>query len=255
MTWTRWKRLFEAEAGRGVLLLDDPMVAALERERDDVAALLEAERARLRSLEQHERATRKKGFEIVAGVDEVGRGPLAGPLVAAAVIFDDQPWIPMLDDSKKLAEELREALHALVIERAMSVGVGVIEVEELNTCNLHEASLEAMRRAISQLAPQPSLVLVDGCHAVPGLSCAQQTIIKGDASSVSIAAASVVAKVIRDRRMAELDERCRGYGFAVNKGYGTPDHLEALARLGPCEAHRVRFGPVARALEQQLPLF
>lgn len=252
----RFRALFDDVTDGVVVALDDARVRARQRSCEKTAALVAKEKARLRQMERYEREARRDGFARVAGVDEVGRGPLAGPLVAAAVVFEAPPLIPMLDDSKRLTEEVREALFDLVHARAASVSVGIIDIDELNETNLHVASLLAMRRALDGLTTSfPDFVLVDGCHAVPSLPCAQRTLVKGDSLSVSIAAASIVAKVTRDRRMRELDARWPAYRFAQNKGYGTAEHLEALARLGPCPQHRTRFAPVARLVDPQLRLF
>lgn len=254
-TPARFRALFDTVTGGCIVALDDPRVRASQRACEKTAILVTQERARLRQMERNERNARREGFTRVAGVDEVGRGPLAGPLVAAAVVFDGSPLIPMLDDSKKLTQDVREALFDLVHARASSVAVGIVEIDELNETNLHVASLLAMRRALDGLTVVPDFVLVDGCHTVPSLPCAQRALVKGDSLSVSIAAASIVAKVTRDRQMRELDERWPAYGFAQNKGYGTADHIEALARLGPCPVHRTRFAPVARFADPQLRLF
>lgn len=255
LTPKRFTAICEEGARGGLVTLDDPGILARERACPKTALLLGDERARLGRMHRFEDAARAEGHAQVAGVDEVGRGPLAGPLVAAAVIFDGQPWIPMLDDSKKIDEALREALYEVVRARALAAAVTVVEVDELNVSNLHKASLEAMHRALRGLRVPPDMVLVDGCHAVPGLACEQRAIVKGDALSVSIAAASVIAKVTRDRIMRALDVRWPGYGFAHNKGYGTTEHLEALARLGPTPVHRTRFAPVARVADTQLALW
>ena len=255
LTAARFHSLFDAVTGGAVVPLDDPRIRKRQRECDKTAVLLSAERTRLRQMERHEREARQAGRGLVAGVDEVGRGPLAGPLVAAAVVFDEQPWIPMLDDSKRLSEDTREVLFDLVYAKAVGVSVAIIEVDELNRSNIHAASLLAMRRALEGLPQAPGLVLVDGCHAVPALPTAQKTLVKGDQLSLSIAAASIVAKVTRDRRMIELDARWPAYGFAQNKGYGTAEHLSALSREGPCPVHRTRFAPVAQCVDRQLRLF
>ncbi|MCA9796703.1 MAG: ribonuclease HII [Candidatus Eremiobacteraeota bacterium] len=182
-----------------------------------------------------------------AGADEVGRGPMAGPLVAAAVAFGERPWIPWLKDSKKLKPEEREELCEWVKSRALAYGVGIVTVEEINDGNLHHLSLEAMRRALSQLPLTLGLVLIDGKFTIPNWPTAQQALVKGDDKSVCIAAASILAKVTRDRMMVELEERYPGYGLAEHKGYATDSHMQALRRLGPSPIHRFSFAPVREA--------
>ena len=190
----------------------------------------------------------------MAGVDEAGRGPLAGPVVAAAVILDPAHPIDGLDDSKRLAEPRREALHAEIVERARAVAVAAVEPAEIDTLNILWATMTAMQRAVVALEPVPGRVLVDGDRC-PELTVPAQALIGGDALEPAIAAASIVAKVERDRLMVALDSQYPGYGFAAHKGYSTPEHLEALLRLGPCAVHRRSFAPVRLALDQlRLPL-
>lgn len=188
----------------------------------------------------------------IAGVDEAGRGPLAGPVVAAAVVLDARRGWDGLDDSKKLTPQAREMLYARVLEGARAFSWAVVGPRAIDTLNIRRASLEAMRRAVERLAVPPDLVLVDGDSQVPGLGCPQQAVISGDARLLSVAAASILAKVVRDRIMERLDGVWPGYGFARHKGYGTPEHLAALARLGPCPLHRFSFTPVR---VQELALF
>jgi ribonuclease HII len=203
-----------------------------------------------RDLFEWEARLRREGFLRVAGVDEAGRGPLAGPVVAAAVILAD-PCDPAdfagLDDSKVVPPERRERLYAAVTARAAAWGVGTVGPEEIDAVNILQASLAAMRRAIESLAPTPDFVLVDGNQPVRGLPIPQRTLVGGDGRSASIAAASILAKVTRDRLMRELDAVYPDYGFARHKGYSTPEHCAALERLGPCPIHRRTFAPV-RAL-------
>ena len=180
----------------------------------------------------------------VAGVDEAGRGPLAGPVVAAAVILPPGRRWDGLDDSKQLDAETRDALYARVLEEARAFAWAVIGSREIDRMNIRRASLEAMRRAVRRLRLPPQTVLVDGVDIVPGIDCDQHAVIDGDARMLSIAAASVLAKVVRDRIMQRLDAVFPGYGFARHKGYGTPEHLEALDRLGPCRIHRYSYSPV-----------
>jgi ribonuclease HII len=185
---------------------------------------------------------------IVAGVDEVGRGPLAGPVVAAAVILDPERPIDGLADSKKLSEKRREALALLIKERAHSWCLGRAEVEEIDQINILQASLLAMQRAVEGLPFMPQLAQVDGKHA-PNLTCKVETIIGGDSLVEAISAASIIAKVARDHEMVELDARYPGYGLAKHKGYPTKQHLQGLQSLGVLPIHRRSFGPVKRLIE------
>jgi ribonuclease HII len=185
----------------------------------------------------------------VAGVDEVGRGPLAGPVVAAAVILHHERPIEGLADSKKLSEKRREALDQAIRERALCWALGRAEPEEIDRINILQASLLAMQRAVAALTTQPGLALVDGNRA-PQLACQVRTIVGGDAIEPSISAASIIAKVARDREMVELDARYPGYGLAKHKGYPTKQHMEALQALGVSEIHRCSFGPVQRLLKR-----
>lgn len=180
---------------------------------------------------------------FVAGVDEAGRGPLAGPVVAAAVMFPPGSWIDGVDDSKKLSAKRREELFELICQQALSVGIGIISHTIIDQINIYQAAVQAMIEAVSKLAPLPQHVLVDGPiqpwrghNDIPSTS-----IIDGDTKCFSIAAASIVAKVTRDRMMIELDKQFPQYGFARHKGYGTKEHYEALRKFGPCEIHRRSF--------------
>ncbi len=191
--------------------------------------------------------TRERGFEgPVAGIDEAGRGPLAGPVFAAAVILDGARIPIGLDDSKKLSAAQREAAFDKIMAQALAVGVGRCEVEEIDSLNILGATMLAMRRAADALSSKPIHALVDGNRA-PDLSCPVETIVEGDGKSLSIAAASIVAKVLRDRVMCELDLEHPRYKWAQNKGYGTRDHMAALSALGPTVHHRLSFAPVALA--------
>lgn len=187
-----------------------------------------------------ERRAWARGCRHVAGVDEAGRGPLAGPVVAAAVILPPDAVLPGLDDSKRLAPARREALDPLIREVAVAWSVAVVDVEAIDRLNIAQAAFEAMRRAVRGLAVPPEHLLVDG-FPLPGAPCSQEGIVGGDHLSHSIAAASVLAKVERDRLMDALSRRFPGYGFEVHKGYPTPAHREALRRLGPSPAHRRSF--------------
>jgi ribonuclease HII len=189
----------------------------------------------------------RAGARAVAGVDEVGVGPLAGPVVACAVVLPERVDLPGLDDSKRLTPAARERLAAQIREQALALGLGALEPREVDALNVHRASLEAMRRAVMQLGVVPDHVLVDA-RTIPGLASPQTALVHGDAVDGSIAAASIVAKVHRDAFMGALHERYPGYGFARHKGYPTRDHLAALRRLGPSPVHRRSFGPVAALL-------
>ena len=191
---------------------------------------------------------RDQGFHLVAGTDEVGRGCLAGPVVAAAVILPAGCYISGLDDSKKLSPEQRESLIPEIECQALSFSIAEVSPGEIDRINILQASLAAMKIALEGLNPGPDAVLVDGNQPVP-ISIPQKTVVKGDSRSVSIAAASVLAKVHRDRLMAELDSRFPGYGFAKHKGYATRQHLESLKKLGPCPVHRRSFKGVKELLQ------
>jgi len=191
-----------------------------------------------------EASLRRKGYARIAGVDEAGRGPLAGPVVAAAVVLRPGRRLTGVADSKKLTESQRLYLFEVILEAAEAVGVGVVTEREIDGTNILKAARGAMHEAIMALRPVPDMVLVDG-WPIPGLQLPQQAIIGGDARCASIAAASIVAKVARDRLMYALDSVYPGYGFAQHKGYPTPRHISAMRRLGICPVHRRTFGPVA----------
>jgi ribonuclease HII len=197
-----------------------------------------------------ERRAAKEGFVVVAGVDEAGCAPLAGPVVAAAVILDPKRTPKGINDSKKLTPQAREILFAAITATAQ-YGVGIAEVARIDADNILNARLWAMAQAVEALVPLPALALVDGNRA-PALPCPVRTVIGGDGISVSIAAASIVAKVTRDRIMSDLDALWPGYGFAEHKGYSTPAHNAALSRLGPSPHHRRSFAPVRLAIDAEL---
>ncbi len=187
------------------------------------------------------------GIWPVAGVDEAGRGPLAGPVAAAAVILDPDDIPDGIDDSKALTAEVREALFASIVGRALAVGIAFASTAEIDALNIRQATFLAMGRALAALAVTPAHALVDGSDVPPALACPARAVVKGDATSLSIAAASILAKVSRDRLMRRLCARYPAYGFSQHKGYGTRRHRAALAEHGPCPAHRRSFSPV-RAL-------
>lgn len=202
--------------------------------------------ARRRTLLRFERALWARGVTHIAGVDEVGVGPLAGPLIAAAVILPQEVGLRGVDDSKKLTRAARERMSEQIKACAIAVGVGVVSAEEVDRLNTFWASIEAMRRAISAL-PIPAQHLLIDARRIPDLNLPQDALIKGDGRSYSIAAASIVAKVERDGVMTGLDQDFPQYGFANHMGYGTREHLDALARYGPCPVHRRSFIPVCQA--------
>jgi ribonuclease HII len=189
---------------------------------------------------------------LIAGVDEAGRGPLAGPVVVAAVILDASRRINGLADSKVLTPERRAVLDARIRQRAIAFSVVAIEVEDIDRYNIFQATMLGMSRALAALAPAPAFALIDGNHLPKSLCCQARAIVDGDAKERAISAASILAKVARDKLMCELDGQYPGYGFAQHKGYGTPEHLEALQRLGPCPQHRTSFMPVRQCAQTQL---
>ena len=201
---------------------------------------------------RRERALMRRGTLPVAGVDEAGRGPLAGPVCAAAVILDPSHVPKGLDDSKRLDARTREDLYEAIVDKALAVGVAFASAAEIDRVNIRQATFLAMRRALAALAEVPAFVLIDGNDLPPCLICEGETLVKGDASSASIAAASIVAKVTRDRLMRRLCAAHPSYGFSRHVGYGTREHLAALVRHGPCAAHRMTFAPL-RALPAIAP--
>lgn len=197
---------------------------------------------------QFERRLQRQGYKAVAGIDEAGRGPLAGPVLAAAVIFPDDFELPGLTDSKKLSPAARERLFPLIRQQALAVGIGLASPTEIDQVNILQATLQAMLRAVTRLSLAPDYLLIDGITPLPH-TLPQQTLKKGDSRSLSIAAASVIAKVVRDRLMVQYDRRFPGYGFAGHKGYGSVAHRQAIANLGPCPIHRATF----RGVREYLP--
>jgi ribonuclease HII len=205
--------------------------------------------ARCVTMMAEERLLQANGFSRVAGVDEAGRGPLAGPIVAAAVVLRHP--IEGLNDSKLLKPEERDRFFALLQRQGHAIGTAIVPVEAIDKWGIQTANYSALAQAASRLDPPPDFLLVDGFH-IPGCPFPHKRLVKGDRRSQSIAAASVVAKVIRDRIMEEVDRLHPGYGFVKHKGYATAEHLEAIGRLGPCKAHRRSFMPVAGAYETGL---
>ena len=213
-------------------------VQALIRRSEKQRETLEKETARIYQLQQYERDYENEG--LICGIDEVGRGPLAGPVVAGAVILPKKCEILYLNDSKQLSAEKREQLYDVILEHAVAVGIGIVSPQRIDEINILQATYEAMRQAIEKLNPQPAVLLNDAVR-IPQVAIQQVPIIKGDAKSVSIAAASIVAKVTRDRMMEQYEEVFPGYGFARNKGYGSKEHIEALQTMGPTAIHRRSF--------------
>ena len=201
---------------------------------------LDYEKELLRTEKMKEYERKYASFSYICGIDEVGRGPLAGPVVAGAVILPRDCRILYLNDSKQLSEKKREELYEVIMENAVSTGLGFVSPERIDEINILQATYEAMRQAIGKLEKEPDLLLNDAV-TIPGVEIRQVPIIKGDAKSVSIAAASIIAKVTRDRLMVQYDEIYPEYGFASNKGYGAAAHLEALKKYGPTPIHRRSF--------------
>lgn len=197
---------------------------------------------KVRAFRTLENSFRRMGFNHVAGVDEVGRGCLAGPVVAAAVVLNPHRYVPRVCDSKTVTALERERLYERITRTAIAWGVAAAEPEEIDLVNIHQASLRAMQRAVIALCPSPDCVLVDAFR-IPGLLMAQRAVVHGDARCTAIAAASILAKVTRDRLMQELHGRFPGYGFDRHKGYATKEHLDAVARFGYSEVHRRSFRP------------
>src|SRR5437764_6957478 len=236
----------QRESRQGVRQLHAALKKRYERQRD--------ERLRLAAMRHFEQLLWKTGVQDIAGVDEVGMGPLAGPVVAAAVMFPPETSIARVDDSKKLDAPTRTELALEIRAKASGIGVGIASVEEIDTINIYHAGLLAMRRAVEALPRRPQHVLVDA-RTVPGVDVPQNTFNKGDGINFTIAAASIIAKTERDRMMEALDPDYPGYGFAAHKGYPTPEHREAVIKLGPSTVHRKSF-PVMHELQGEYsPLF
>ena len=238
--------------------LDDPLLAELEQ--DSRSGVIQAiakrkkeiqkrldEDERLEGMLTYEKECYARGMELIAGVDEVGRGPLAGPVVAAAVILPKACKIPGLNDSKKIPKSKHKEIYEAVLQNAIAIGIGIKDNHVIDQVNIYEATKLAMMEAIGQLDPQPQHLLIDAMKL--DLPISQTSIIKGDANSLSIAAASIVAKVTRDQMMEEFDREYPGYDFAQNAGYGTAKHLDGLEQLGVTPIHRRSFEPVKSMCE------
>lgn len=197
----------------------------------------------------YEKKLYKKGINLIGGIDEVGRGPLVGPVVAACVILPKNFYHEDIKDSKKISEKKRERLYDLIMENALSIGIGVIDSQRIDEINIYEATKEAMILAVNNMKIKPEYLLIDAMKL--NIDIPYEAIIKGDAKSESIAAASIIAKVTRDRMLIELDKEYPMYGFKKNKGYGTKEHLEAIKKYGVINSHRRSFKPVMDAITEE----
>ncbi|MGI6669380.1 MAG: ribonuclease HII [Acetivibrionales bacterium] len=195
---------------------------------------------RLEELSRYEKEAYLKGFRYVAGIDEAGRGPLAGPVVAACVMLPEGCFIEGLKDSKKLSASKREKLYDIIMDKAVSVGTGIVDEKYIDSMNILNATKLAMKKAVEQVKPKPDLLLIDAIR-LPDVDILQVPITKGDSLSISIAAASIIAKVTRDRLIEEADSLYPAYGFKKHKGYGTAEHIKAIRKYGICPIHRISF--------------
>ncbi len=201
----------------------------------------EKEEQRLISLKEIEEEIYNSGANYICGIDEAGRGPLAGPVVVAAVIMPRNSMIEGVNDSKKVSEKKREALYDIITNEAISYGVGIIDQKEIDRVNILNATKEGLTMAVKELSPKPDTIIVDALNNIDTLGIPYKSIIKGDAKCYSISAASIIAKVTRDRIMRQWDELYAQYGFAKHKGYGTASHIQAIKEYGPCPLHRKSF--------------
>lgn len=206
-------------------------------------AKIAEDKVRVAKLYIQEQALRRDGFSIIAGVDEAGRGPLAGPVVVGSVILPPDCYLPLLNDSKKLSAIERSRLYDIIREKALAVNYEIVDREEIDLINIYQATVAGMYRAVAGLKIKPEAVLIDAVP-LPELTMRSVSLIGGDAISASIAAASIIAKVERDRLMLDLDKEYPMYGFARHKGYGTKEHLDAIRKYGPCPHHRQSFEPI-----------
>lgn len=208
------------------------------------------ERQRVAELYNYERQFWAKGCEFVAGVDEAGRGPLAGPVSVAAVILPHNLYLPKINDSKKLSAKVRDELYDEIMDKALAIKTALVDAKTIDRVNIYQATINGMYESIFGLAQEPQAVLIDAVK-LDNLPMVSESIIKGDAKSASIAAASIIAKVNRDRLMDEYDKQYPEYGFAQHKGYGTAQHIEALKKYGPCPIHRLSFEPIRSMVDRQ----
>lgn len=239
---------------------DDPFVKKCQQdERKGVQALLQrwkkkqeelmAEKRRFEKMMVYEREAQKQGFQYVAGIDEVGRGPLAGPVVAAAVILPENIFISGINDSKKLSSKKREQLYQEIKNEALAIGIGVVGADVIDEINIYQATKKAMNIAINQLSIFPDFLLIDAMKIDTPIT--QRSLIKGDSLSVSIASASIIAKVYRDRLMMEYSKKYPEYQFEKNAGYGTREHIQAIRKFGPTPIHRKTFAPIKEYIHNE----
>lgn len=239
---------------------DDPFVKKCQQdERKGVQALLQrwkkkqeelmAEKRRFEKMMVYEREAQKQGFQYVAGIDEVGRGPLAGPVVAAAVILPENIFISGINDSKKLSSKKREQLYQEIKNEALAIGIGVVGADVIDEINIYQATKKAMNIAINQLSIFPDFLLIDAMKIDTPIT--QRSLIKGDSLSVSIASASIIAKVYRDRLMMEYSKKYPEYQFEKNAGYGTSEHIQAIRKFGPTPIHRKTFAPIKEYIHNE----
>ncbi|MEK6454047.1 ribonuclease HII [Caldifermentibacillus hisashii] len=239
---------------------DDPFVKKCQQdERKGVQALLQrwkkkqeelmAEKRRFEKMMVYEKEAQKQGFQYVAGIDEVGRGPLAGPVVAAAVILPENIFISGINDSKKLSSKKREQLYQEIKNEALAIGIGVVGADVIDEINIYQATKKAMNIAINQLSIFPDFLLIDAMKIDTPIT--QRSLIKGDSLSVSIASASIIAKVYRDRLMMEYSKKYPEYQFEKNAGYGTREHIQAIRKFGPTPIHRKTFAPIKEYIHNE----
>lgn len=239
---------------------DDPFVKKCQQdERKGVQALLQrwkkkqeelmAEKRRFEKMMVYEKEAQKQGFQYVAGIDEVGRGPLAGPVVAAAVILPENIFISGINDSKKLSSKKREQLYQEIKNEALAIGIGVVGADVIDEINIYQATKKAMNIAINQLSIFPDFLLIDAMKIDTPIT--QRSLIKGDSLSVSIASASIIAKVYRDRLMMEYSKKYPEYQFEKNAGYGTSEHIQAIRKFGPTPIHRKTFAPIKEYIHNE----
>ncbi|MCK8816552.1 ribonuclease HII [Natroniella sulfidigena] len=221
-----------ADSRKGVQKLARQIVRRQEKREEAIA--------KFKKMSRHEDRLRQQGYNLIAGIDEAGRGPLAGPVVAAAVILPEDTLILGVDDSKKLSEKKREELFAVIQEKALGIGVGIVDSQTIDRINILQATYQAMREAVADLEQVPDYLLIDAEH-LPETDLAQAAITEGDSNSVSIAAASIIAKVTRDRILVDYDQQFPEYNLAQHKGYGTQKHIQALREHGPTPIHRTSF--------------
>lgn len=234
-----WKESLKADTRKGV----QKLLEKIDREEKKAHEQF----MKYQEMMKSELALYEKGYQLIAGIDEVGRGPLAGPVVAASVILPKDCYIAGLDDSKKLSLKAREEIYEEIMKKALAVGIGWAFAEEIDNTNIYEATKQAMIRSIQDLSKAPDVLLIDAMQLY--IPIPQQSLIKGDSHSISIAAASIVAKVTRDRYMTELAKIYPDYGFEQHMGYGTKQHIQAIYNYGICIQHRKSFSPIKEIIE------